>query len=143
MVFQSRSENEGGAITILDNCTISSLVDYYLYPVHTARWNRAEPNRATLYDQSSDTTEPCWKRPTYGWGATMVQFSSVLAHFSCVHTVRSHSGFELLGFYLQFSTTYTYAAKGVVTLDKFHCRFQERISSTVIDDVKYIWCKKY
>ena len=44
----------------------------HLYPVHTARWNRAEPNRATLYDQSSDTTEPCWKRPTYGRGAAMV-----------------------------------------------------------------------
>ena len=43
-----------------------------IYPVHTARWNRAEPNRATLYD---DTTEPCSKRPTYGWCAAMVQFS--------------------------------------------------------------------
>ena len=40
-----------------------------------------EPNRATLYDQSSDTTEPCWKRPTYGWCAVMVQFSSVVAQF--------------------------------------------------------------
>ena len=57
-----------------------------VYPVHTARWNRAEPNRATLYDQSSDTTEPCWKQPTHGWSAAMVQFSSVVAQFSCVHT---------------------------------------------------------
>ena len=43
----------------------------------------AEPNCATLYDQSSDTTKPCLKRPTYGLGATMVQFSC-----STVQTVR-------------------------------------------------------
>ena len=47
----------------------------FFYPVHTAHWDRAELNRATLYDQSFDTTELCWKWPPYGWGAAMVQFS--------------------------------------------------------------------
>ena len=57
---------------------------YTLFTLHVG----TGPNRATLYDQSSDTTEPCWKRPTYGWCAAVVQFSSVVAQFSCVHTVR-------------------------------------------------------
>ena len=52
------------------------------YLVQTACWMQDKPNRATLYDQRFDTTKLCRKRPTYGWGVAMVQFSSVIPQFT-------------------------------------------------------------
>ena len=50
------------------------------------RWYRAVPH--FVIKVPIKTNRAGSGPPTYGWGAVMVQFSSVVAQFSCVHTVR-------------------------------------------------------